>query len=52
MGTKITDETIKKALSTLDSELTPIGDIRSTAQYRKKVAMNLLMHFLKQAKAN
>ena len=48
---KITDETIKKAVNSLTNELNPIGDIRSTAEYRKKVAGNLLNHFLNKAKA-
>ena len=34
--TKLNDESIKGALAELDKELCPIGDIRSTAPYRKK----------------
>lgn len=51
-GEKISDELISKVLNALDDELTPIADIRSTAEYRKKVAINLLNHFLNQAKAH
>ncbi len=50
VGVKLTDESIAGAISEFNKELSPIGDIRSTAEYRKKVAMNLLNHFLHQAK--
>ena len=50
LGNKLTDEIISGALGELNKELSPIGDIRSTAEYRKKVALNLLNHFLHQAK--
>lgn len=37
---------IDDAIATLGGELTPIDDIRSTREYRRKVAGNLLKHFL------
>jgi CO/xanthine dehydrogenase FAD-binding subunit len=37
---------IKAALSTLETEINPIDDIRSTARYRRRVALNLLEDFL------
>lgn len=37
---------IKAALATLDMELAPIDDIRSTSAYRKQVSLNLLRQFL------
>lgn len=40
-------ETYRLARETLTREINPIDDIRSTAAYRKEVAMNLLEDFLK-----
>ena len=37
--------TIDEAADTLESEITPIDDIRSSAQYRRRVAANLLRRF-------
>ena len=37
--------TIDDAVATLDAEITPIDDIRSTAAYRRRVAGNLLRQF-------
>jgi CO/xanthine dehydrogenase FAD-binding subunit len=37
--------TLEAAVRTLDSELAPIDDIRSTAAYRRRVAGNLLIEF-------
>jgi len=39
-------ETIKSACATLSREISPIDDIRSTADYRLRVAKNLLTDFL------
>ena len=39
-------ETIKSACATLSREISPIDDIRSTANYRLQVAKNLLTDFL------
>lgn len=50
IGNKIDDALISLAEKELSQELAPIGDIRSTAGYRKKVAINLLKHFLKTSK--
>ena len=36
---------IDEAANTLESEITPIDDIRSSADYRRKVAGNLLRRF-------
>ncbi len=38
--------TVEQAGNTLASEIAPIDDIRSTAQYRRRVAVNLLREFL------
>jgi CO/xanthine dehydrogenase FAD-binding subunit len=46
LGRKITRETIDAARSALLAEALPIDDIRSTAEYRRCVAANLLEEFL------
>ena len=46
LGKALTKDQISNAIKTLEAELTPIDDIRSSADYRKKVASNLLSHFL------
>src|SRR6185503_7125453 len=45
-GRKPDAETIKSAGATLSHEISPIDDIRSTADYRLQVAKNLLTGFL------
>lgn len=45
-GQAITRATVQSAHHALLSEITPINDIRSTAEYRRRVAMNLLDEFL------
>ena len=45
-GRSLTAETQKAARSALAGEVKPIDDIRSTAVYRKRVALNLLDEFL------
>jgi len=45
-GHTITTETIRAARHALLAEVAPIDDIRSTANYREKVAANLLDEFL------
>ena len=45
-GRKPDAETIKSACATLSHEISPIDDIRSTADYRLQVARNLLKDFL------
>jgi CO/xanthine dehydrogenase FAD-binding subunit len=42
------EATIKAACATLVQEIAPIDDMRSTAQYRARVAANLLADFLRQ----
>ena len=49
-GKKLSDLNIEDSIEKLRQELNPIDDIRSSAAYRKKVAINLLHHFLTMAK--
>jgi CO/xanthine dehydrogenase FAD-binding subunit len=51
-GKTITDDTIAAAQGALGSEITPIDDLRSTADYRLRVAANLLKEFLRDAVAS
>ncbi|HEY0101677.1 MAG TPA: xanthine dehydrogenase family protein subunit M [Pyrinomonadaceae bacterium] len=46
------EATIKAACAMLAQEITPIDDMRSTAQYRLRVAANLLANFLSTLKAD
>jgi CO/xanthine dehydrogenase FAD-binding subunit len=48
LGKPIDAETIKAARDALANEISPIGDIRSTKDYRLKVSLNLLEDFLLQ----
>ena len=41
-------DAIDAAVQTLDSELAPIDDIRSTSRYRRRVAANLTIEFLQR----
>jgi CO/xanthine dehydrogenase FAD-binding subunit len=41
---------VDEAQRTLDAELSPIDDIRSTAEYRRRVAANLLARFVAEAR--
>jgi CO/xanthine dehydrogenase FAD-binding subunit len=45
-GKELNDETIDSACAELSREISPIDDIRSTANYRLQVAKNLLADFL------
>ena len=45
-GQGLDDETITSACASLSREISPIDDIRSTANYRLQVAKNLLADFL------
>lgn len=45
-GRKLDSATIQTARAELSNELTPIDDVRSTADYRSRVAANLLEEFL------
>jgi CO/xanthine dehydrogenase FAD-binding subunit len=46
LGQPITRETMQSAHRALLSEIKPINDIRSTAEYRRRVAVNLFDEFL------
>ena len=46
LGQPVTRETIEAAHRALLDEIKPISDIRSTAEYRRRVAQNLLDEFL------
>ena len=46
LGQSVTRETMQSAHRSLLSEINPIDDIRSTAEYRRRVALNLLDEFL------
>jgi len=46
LGQPVTHETAQSAHRALLREIKPINDIRSTAEYRRRVAMNLLDDFL------
>jgi CO/xanthine dehydrogenase FAD-binding subunit len=46
LGKPITRETIAAAREALLAEAAPIDDIRSTAEYRKRVGANLVAEFL------
>lgn len=46
LGRPITAETIRAARNAILAEALPIDDIRSTAEYRRRVAANLLEEFL------
>jgi CO/xanthine dehydrogenase FAD-binding subunit len=46
LGQAVTRETMQSARSALLGEIKPINDIRSTAEYRRRVAVNLLDEFL------
>ena len=49
LGRPVTRETVAAARQALMAEAAPIDDIRSTAEYRKRVAANLLEEFLVEA---
>jgi CO/xanthine dehydrogenase FAD-binding subunit len=48
LGRAITRDTIQSARRAMLDEMKPIDDIRSTAEYRRRVAVNLLDEFLLQ----
>ncbi len=45
-GKKLTEQTLKEAGKIIQTEISPISDIRATAQYRKSVIANLLLRLL------
>jgi CO/xanthine dehydrogenase FAD-binding subunit len=50
-GRALDAETVKRARETLRREISPIDDVRSTADYRLRVAANLLVDFLVTARS-
>jgi CO/xanthine dehydrogenase FAD-binding subunit len=48
LGNRVDARTIESAGEALLAEAKPIDDIRSTAEYRKRVARNLLQEFLRE----
>ena len=50
-GNELNDDTVKLARETLRREIVPIDDVRSTADYRLRVAANLLVDFLVTARS-
>jgi CO/xanthine dehydrogenase FAD-binding subunit len=50
-GHAVTGEMIDNARRALLAEVLPIDDIRSTAEYRRRVAANLLVEFLREVQA-
>lgn len=50
-GQELNDDTVKLARETLLHEIVPIDDVRSTADYRLRVAANLLVDFLVTARS-
>jgi CO/xanthine dehydrogenase FAD-binding subunit len=46
LGQRVTEETVTAARSAVLAEAQPIDDIRSTAEYRRSVAANLIEEFL------
>jgi CO/xanthine dehydrogenase FAD-binding subunit len=50
-GQALDAETVKLARETLRREISPIDDVRSTADYRLRVAANLLVDFLVTARS-
>jgi len=46
LGQPVTRETVSAAHRALTGEIKPIDDVRSTAEYRRRVAVNLLDEFL------
>lgn len=51
-GQTLDEATIKAACASLAQEIVPIDDMRSTAQYRLRVAANLLTNFLSTLKTD
>ena len=51
VGKTIDARTIESAREALLAEAMPIDDIRSTAEYRKRVACNLLEEYLRELSA-
>jgi xanthine dehydrogenase iron-sulfur cluster and FAD-binding subunit A len=48
-GRPIDESTVTSAVRALSSDITPIDDLRSTREYRLRVAQNLMARFLRDA---
>jgi CO/xanthine dehydrogenase FAD-binding subunit len=46
VGQSVNEQTLSTARQTLEQEITPINDLRSTKDYRLQVSLNLLQDFL------
>jgi CO/xanthine dehydrogenase FAD-binding subunit len=46
VGRRLDGAAIREAKEKIAAEIAPIGDIRSTADYRRRVTINLLQEFL------
>jgi CO/xanthine dehydrogenase FAD-binding subunit len=51
-GRELTNETVDRAVEFLAQDISPIDDIRSTQEYRARVAGNLLKDFLSKAQSD
>ena len=47
-GSRPTPETADRAAETLSNEITPIDDVRSTAEYRRAVAARVLHRLIRE----
>ncbi len=45
IGKPWSEATVREAISTLDTDFTPISDMRSSAAYRRQICANLLYRF-------
>ncbi|MCG2759158.1 MAG: xanthine dehydrogenase family protein subunit M [Desulfobacteraceae bacterium] len=48
-GKEITDEVLRQCANTADHEISPISDIRASAEYRRLVTATLLMRSIREA---
>ena len=51
IGKKLTPETLDAAAAMIRQEVSPIDDVRADAAYRRTVAGNLLLRFVKEIMA-
>jgi carbon-monoxide dehydrogenase medium subunit len=51
-GVEITDELLERVAENVSSEITPIDDVRSTAEYRREVGGVLVKRAIGKAGAN
>jgi CO/xanthine dehydrogenase FAD-binding subunit len=52
LGSPLTQKTMSEALRALESEISPIEDIRSSVTYRRQVSANLLEDLLSSFSAS